>query len=71
MNPHNQHQSKAGLHLPPCRVKVSMGHGRGVFACQEILAGDCIAEYQGERIEREEALRRADAKGGPVNHTFF
>lgn len=46
-------------------------HGKGVFATRPIAPGDRIVEYRGERIDWEEALRRAEARGGPVNHTFF
>ncbi len=56
---------------PSYIVKASPVHGNGVFARREIPAGDCIIEYQGERIAWTTALERADAAGGPVNHTYF
>lgn len=56
---------------PLYAVKASGVHGHGVFARRKIAAGDCIVEYQGERIEWEAAICRAEAKGGPANHTFF
>jgi SET domain-containing protein len=56
---------------PPCKVKLSPVHGNGVFATRKIEAGECIIEYTGERIDWPEALRRAEASAGPVNHTFF
>lgn len=55
----------------PYRVKPSEIHGHGAFARRRIPAGTCIVEYKGERIKWAEALRRAEAKAGPINHTFF
>jgi SET domain-containing protein len=52
-------------------VKESPIHGRGVFARHAIPAGTRIVEYTGERISSDESTRRAEASGGPVNHTFF
>lgn len=52
-------------------VKTSGIHGTGVFARRKIPPGEQIIEYRGERIEWDEAVRRADTAGGPVNHTFF
>jgi SET domain-containing protein len=52
-------------------VKESPIHGRGVFARHAIPAGTRIVEYTGERISSDESTRRAQASGGPVNHTFF
>ena len=46
-------------------------HGNGVFARRKIPAGECIEEYEGERITAEESAIRAENGGGPVNHTFF
>jgi SET domain-containing protein len=57
--------------LPAYTVKTSPVHGRGVFARRRIPAGACIVEYTGERIAWPEALRRAEAKGGPPSHTFY
>jgi len=57
--------------LPPYVVRHSTIHGNGVFARRRIAAGDRIIEYKGERITWPEAQRRAEAKGGPLNHTFF
>lgn len=54
-----------------CLVKKSAVHGNGVFARRKIPAGTCILEYEGERISWPEAERRAEEKGGPVNHTFY
>jgi SET domain-containing protein len=57
--------------LPPYVVKASPIHGSGVFARRRIAAGAWIIEYKGERIGWAEAERRAEAIGGPLNHTFF
>lgn len=64
-------KTKASPPLPAYVVKASIIHGNGVFARRKILAGDRIIEYKGERITWPQAQRRAQAKGGPVNHTFF
>ncbi|HEU4374709.1 MAG TPA: SET domain-containing protein, partial [Telluria sp.] len=64
-------KSKAKQATPPCKVKLSPVHGNGVFATRKIEAGERIIEYTGERIDWPEALRRAEASDGPVNHTFF
>jgi hypothetical protein len=52
-------------------VRQSPVHGNGVFALRPIAAGERIIEYRGERITWDEATRRADERGGPVNHTFY
>jgi SET domain-containing protein len=52
-------------------VKNSIVHGNGIFARRRIPGGTRILEYRGERITWSEALRRAEMKGGPLNHTFF
>lgn len=52
-------------------VRSSPIHGRGVFATRTIAPGERIIEYRGERVSWDEALRRATAKGAPVNHTYF
>jgi len=57
--------------LPSYVVRSSAIHGSGMFARRRIAAGDRIIEYKGERITWPEAIRRAEAKGGPLNHTFF
>jgi SET domain-containing protein len=56
---------------PAYVVKQSRIHGNGVFARRKIPAGARIIEYRGERITWAEALRRAEIKGGPLNHTFY
>lgn len=57
--------------LPPYAVKKSAIHGNGVFTRRRIAAGDRIIEYKGERISWPEAVRRAETRSGPANHTFF
>jgi len=52
-------------------VRPSLVHGTGVFARRRIPAGQRIIEYKGERISWAVALRRAEKKGGPLNHTFL
>ncbi len=52
-------------------VRRSPIHGNGVFARRTIDAGECIIEYEGERITSDESAVRAEKGGGPVNHTFF
>ena len=59
------------MRTPLYIVKVSPIHGRGVFARQPIAAGERIIEYTGDIISSDESTRRAEASGGPVNHTFF
>jgi hypothetical protein len=56
---------------PAYQVKASPVHGKGVFARRTIPAGQRIIEYRGERISWDEAIGRADERGGPVNHTFY
>jgi SET domain-containing protein len=36
-----------------------------------INPGERIIEYRGERISWDQALQRAEIRGGPLNHTFF
>jgi SET domain-containing protein len=52
-------------------VRRSPVHGNGVFAMRPIEAGARIIEYRGERISWDQATRRAEERGGPVNHTFY
>ena len=52
-------------------VRASAIHGKGVVAARTIAPGERIVEYRGERIGWDEALRRAEIRGGPLNYTFF
>ena len=46
-------------------------HGRGVFALQDIAAGEVLVEYTGEIISWQEALRRHPHDPAQPNHTFY
>ena len=63
--------SPAKADSPAYEVRRSDIHGNGVFARRTIEAGERIVEYTGERISSDESARRAEAGGGPINHTFF
>lgn len=52
-------------------VRTSGIHGNGVFARRKIAPGERVIEYRGERIDWPTALARAEARGGPLGHTFF
>jgi SET domain-containing protein len=52
-------------------VRASDIHGRGVFAARRIRKGMRIVEYQGERIDNDEADRRYDEAGMKRHHTFL
>ena len=56
---------------PAFEVHSSPVHGNGVFARRRIEAGERIVEYEGRRIEWDEATERAEQKGWPVNYTLF
>jgi SET domain-containing protein len=64
-------QARRSGDSPLCSVRRSPIHGNGVFARCAIGAGTRIIEYMGERIGWDEAIRRAQASAGPVNHTFY
>jgi SET domain-containing protein len=61
----------ASSRKPAFRVHGSKVHGRGVFAQRDIAAGERVIEYKGREITWDEAQARAEAQGGPHNHTFF
>ena len=46
-------------------------HGKGVFAVQDIAAGEVIIEYTGEVINWDEAQRRHPHDPDQPNHTFY
>ena len=46
-------------------------HGKGVFAVQDIGAGETIIEYTGEVITWDEAQRRHPHDPSQPNHTFY
>lgn len=64
--------SKASKESQPAfEVHRSAVHGNGVFALRDIAAGERIVEYEGRRIEWDEATERAERSGQPVNYTLF
>lgn len=52
-------------------VRRSGIHGRGVFAQLPLEARERIFEYEGERIDWDEALRRHPHDPEQPNHTFY
>ena len=52
-------------------VRNSHIHGRGVFANRYIRKGTRIVEYEGERIDNDEADRRYDDDRMKRHHTFL
>lgn len=60
--------SPAGRRLQTRRSGV---HGKGVFATQDIPAGETLIEYVGEVISWKEALRRHPHDPAQPNHTFY
>ena len=52
-------------------VRNSHIHGRGVFAARRIRKGTRILEYQGERIDNDEADKRYDDSKMKRHHTFL
>ena len=52
-------------------VRRSGVHGKGVFALRAISAGETLAEYTGEVISWEEALRRHPHDPNDPHHTFY
>ena len=57
----------------PRRIQVrrSSVHGKGVYALQDIAAGDRLIEYLGEIITWEEAQARHPHDPTNPNHTFY
>lgn len=56
---------------PAWFVKTSAVHGVGVFARRAIAAGECIIEYEGDRIDWDLALKQSAIQAGPLNLTYF
>lgn len=52
-------------------VRHSKIHGNGVFATRKIREGDCVTEYQGDRITAKQALKRSGQDPDNPFHTFF
>ena len=57
----------------PRRIQVRRSgiHGKGVYAVQDIAAGDTVIEYVGEIISWEEAQARHPHDPANPNHTFY
>ena len=57
----------------PRRIQVRRSgiHGKGVYAAQDIAAGDTIIEYVGEIITWDEAQTRHPHDPADPNHTFY
>jgi SET domain-containing protein len=57
----------------PRRIQVRRSgvHGKGVFAVQDIAAGESIIEYVGEIISWPEAQARHPHNPQDPNHTFY
>ena len=53
------------------QVRRSGVHGKGVFAQRALAAGERLAEYTGEVIAWDEALRRHPHDPANPHHTFF
>ncbi len=53
------------------QVRRSGIHGKGVYALQDIAAGDVIIEYVGEIISWAEAQARHPHDPSDPNHTFY
>jgi len=48
----------ASMTLPGYIVKNSRIHGRGLFASRLLASGEIVAEYTGERLDKNESARR-------------
>ena len=62
--------------IPPAKprriqVRRSGVHGKGVYAVQDIAAGETVVEYVGEIITWDEAQARHPHDPLDPNHTFF
>ena len=53
------------------QVRRSGVHGKGVYALQEVAAGQTLIEYTGEVISWKEALRRHPHDPRDPHHTFY
>ena len=53
-----------GKKLPSLSIQKSSLHGLGCFATVRFLKGNRIAEYAGEKISRQEAMRRMKRPDG-------
>ena len=71
MNRTRNTASPTAASTPAFIVRDSKVHGKGVFATRKIPAGARIVEYEGERIDWKETIRRENAKPADSYHTFF
>jgi uncharacterized protein len=62
---------KVPTHPRRIQVRRSGIHGKGVYAAQDIAAGDTLIEYVGEIISWEEAQARHPHDPQNPNHTFY
>lgn len=62
---------KVPTHPRRIQVRRSAVHGKGVYAAQDIAAGDTLIEYVGEIISWEEAQARHPHDPANPNHTFY
>ncbi len=53
------------------QIRRSGVHGKGVYALQDLAAGEVLIEYLGEVITWKEALRRHPHDPKDPNHTFY
>ncbi|MDO8319645.1 MAG: SET domain-containing protein-lysine N-methyltransferase [Rhodoferax sp.] len=62
---------KVPTHPRRIQVRRSGIHGKGVYAVQDIAAGDMLIEYLGEIITWKEAQARHPHDPQNPNHTFY
>lgn len=62
---------KSPIHPRRIQVRRSAVHGKGVYAVQDLAAGDTLIEYVGEIITWEEAQARHPHDPKNPNHTFY
>jgi len=67
-----KHVGKASAkRAPKAVVTYSPIHGRGVVAGRDLVAGERVCEYKGDRIGWPEALRRHPHDPAQPFHTFY
>ncbi|MDI1245228.1 MAG: SET domain-containing protein-lysine N-methyltransferase [Rhodoferax sp.] len=64
-------QKKSSTNPRRLQVRRSGIHGKGVYAAQDIAAGDTLIEYVGEIISWDEAQVRHPHDPQNPNHTFY
>jgi SET domain-containing protein len=63
--------ARAAVGPPPYAVRRSDVHGQGAFAARNIVRGEVIDEYLGDRITHDEANERYKTRDYDDNHTFL